>query len=569
MGESDSPDEHSLRSLGTDEHSLRSLGADQHSLRSLGAVPVAVGDDRLDGAPVVRNLGADWVVRAQDGDAAAVLREVEALLSLDPNPRDRAQAMYARALCLIAFDDLPGAIRACRALVGHCRTAGLDAAGLRGRAVLVDLLRRAGRLEEAIGQLARAMAMESTLTDLSQPDVQAALGALAVALRHCGVGEEADRLERRLASVEPELSLPQRSSRLSNLAFEHAGQAMEVSRRPPYAIDRLLLRQALVEIDRARELAAHGGYQVVTVESEVLHAFAEAATGDAESGLRRLRGLADVLDLGPEATSAQVFWVAGVVRALCRLGRAAEALREGRDAAARVGASARAAWGLSGERLMLSYELMRAENPDAERPGSATADYLGLGEQRTDTDITLLGALFRARVALLRNADERRILAREAASDALTGLVNRRGAIGAVADAAARPSPDAIALLLIDLDGFKEVNDSSGHLVGDGVLREVAGELRTAARQDDIVARWGGDEFVVIAVLDQERAVALADRLRERVRACAERIGAPGITASIGVVVRNGPIVTDQWLRTADEAMYRAKRAGGDATVCG
>lgn len=516
--------------------------------------------------------GADWVVRAQDGDAAAVLVEVDALLTLDPPPRQRAQALYVRTLCLVAFEDLRGAIRDCRRLVGHCHAAELEAGGLRAMALLVDLLRQTGRLEEAIDQLARAMALEPGLTDLHTPDVQAALGALAVALRRCGVAEEADRVERRLAGVEADLPLSQRVSRLSNLAFEHAGQAMEIARRPPFRIDERLLRRGLAEIRRARQLDVHGGYQVVAIEAEVLTGFFEAAVGDAETGLAALRTGTDVLAMGNEGTTAKVFWISGMVRALCRLDRHAEASELGRSAAARIGA---AKWsddpsaGPSGERLMLSYELMRAEHPLAEQPGSATAGYLALGEQRVDTDQTLLGALFRARVAILRGADERRQLAQAASVDALTGLVNRRGAAIAVNDAARRPAPEPVALLLVDLDGFKEVNDSRGHLAGDRVLGDVAGELRIAARSDDVVARWGGDEFVVIAVLDEERAVALADRLRDRVRGCALRIGCPTITASIGVAVRERPIAEEYWLHRADEAMYAAKRSGGDATRAG
>jgi diguanylate cyclase (GGDEF)-like protein len=600
--------------------------------------------------PRAAHAAADaWVVRAQDGDALAVLREVDAVLRLSPPPQERAQALYAKALCRVAFDDLPGAVKVCGELVTHCRNHGLAAAGLRALAVLVDLLRRIGRMEDAIEHLAAATALEPRLTDLSSPDVQVALGSLALALRHCGVAEEADRIEHRLAVVEAELPLSQRVSRLSNHAFEHAVEAMELARRPPFLIDERLLHQAVAEIDQARELTRQGSYRVVLIEADVLTAFAEAAAGDPEAGLCALRRHADVLTLGSEAMSAKVFWIAGLVRALCRQGRHEEAVRAGTAAAARIGILGMGsdtlpaalveslaepvperplvaaeplresagrpvsspllnpvaevldpelpvvdvpevdlpdealvddgpvewvpewalAWAQPSERLMLSYELMRAEHPMAEEQGSATAGYLWLAEQRVETDQALLAALFRARVALVRGADERRVLAQAASVDSLTGLVNRRGAAIAVADAARRPSPDLLALLLIDLDGFKEVNDSQGHLVGDGVLREVAGELRTAARLDDVVARWGGDEFVVIAVLDADRAVALADRLRERVRECAHRIGCPQITASVGVAVRDRAIDEQVWLRRADEAMYAAKRSGGDATVTG
>jgi diguanylate cyclase (GGDEF)-like protein len=214
--------------------------------------------------------------------------------------------------------------------------------------------------------------------------------------------------------------------------------------------------------------------------------------------------------------------------------------------------------------------VMRAEHPHVERAGTGTCEYLALAQERSGIDLVLVDALFRARVDLQRGADERKMLARAASLDSLTGLVNRRGAASAIADAAARPASEPVALLLIDLDGFKDVNDNRGHLAGDVVLQRVSVALRTAARLDDVVARWGGDEFVVVAVLDSDRAMALADRLRATIRdAAAAEAQTVLVTGSIGVAVREAPLDEETWLRRADEAMYAAKRAGGDTAVLG
>jgi diguanylate cyclase (GGDEF)-like protein len=510
-------------------------------------------------------IRSDWVVRAQDGEAQQVLAEIDlAIREGGLDPRSHTQALYARTLCELVLGDIPTAIQVARELRELCRELNLQAAGLRARALLVDLLRRDGQLEQAVEQLAHAVALEPALRDLTDPDVQSALGALAVALRLSGAAAEASRVEQRLTSVEGLLPVHQRVSRWSNLAFEHAARAMAAARQAPFVVDAGLIDLAVGEIENACLLADRDSYRVVTIEAEVLGALPAALTGDAAVGVAQLVECEEVLDRGPEATSAQLFWAVGMVRALVRLGRFHQAARIGAQGLALIRDLA-----TEGDRAILAYEVMRAEHPQVERAGSGTAEYVALTEDRVGTDFALVSALFRARVDLLRGADERRGLARAAELDILTGLVNRRGAATAIADAAAMPAREPVALLLIDLDGFKDVNDNSGHLAGDVVLQRVSGALRDAARVEDVVARWGGDEFVVVAVLDEDRALALADRLRETIRECAQGVSRMPVTGSVGVAVRSAPLDEQTWLRRADEAMYAAKRSGGDATVLG
>ena len=513
-------------------------------------------------------LGLDWTMRAQDGQAVEVRTEVQRTLARRVSPELRVRCLYALAIADLMLGDLPEAIGAARELASLCGELDLRPTGLRARALLVDLLRREGRLEQAVEQLAHAVALESELLDLSDPEVQGALGALAVALRLLGVGEEARRVERRLAEVEHDLPEHQRVARWSNLAFEHAVQAMSAARRPPYRVDGRLLARATEEIQRASALAGLTSYDIVSAEAAVLRALREAAVGDPRVSLRRLEACAGVLEHGPEAITAQLFWATAAVRARVRLGLHPEAAMLGRSMLARIRGSGR-----EGDRLVLAYEVMRAENPDVQHADSGTAAFVALSQERLGHDLALVGALFSARVDLLRGADERRVLARAAALDPLTGLINRRGAATAVADAAARPAREPVALLMIDLDGFKDVNDTHGHQEGDALLQRVSAALRTAARLEDVVARWGGDEFVVVAALDSDRALALAHRLRDTIRDCSGPPSGPAgglrVTGSIGVAVRTGPVDERSWLRRADEAMYSAKRSGGDATVLG
>ena len=154
---------------------------------------------------------------------------------------------------------------------------------------------------------------------------------------------------------------------------------------------------------------------------------------------------------------------------------------------------------------------------------------------------------------------------RQALTDLLTGLANREALAQATARAIAAPD-SAIALLLFDLDRFKEVNDTLGHHVGDRLLQVVADRLSGAVRSDDTVARLGGDEFGVLLtdVADAAAALETAHRLRSVV---ADSIVLEGVLvdvgASVGVaVVPEDGTVLDEMLQRADVAMYLAKETG-------
>jgi diguanylate cyclase (GGDEF)-like protein len=164
-------------------------------------------------------------------------------------------------------------------------------------------------------------------------------------------------------------------------------------------------------------------------------------------------------------------------------------------------------------------------------------------------------------------ADQQRLLAERLATladtDELTATLNRRALAarldGALADASfATP----VAVCIIDLDGFKEVNDSRGHDAGDAVLRAVAEALLTTARETDSVGRIGGDEFAVLLPGSAgDDAVRAAQRLCDAV-GVAGRLD--GVTASVGLAVADLPIPAAALLANADRTMYQAKHAGGN-----
>jgi diguanylate cyclase (GGDEF)-like protein len=160
-------------------------------------------------------------------------------------------------------------------------------------------------------------------------------------------------------------------------------------------------------------------------------------------------------------------------------------------------------------------------------------------------------------------------LTHQAFSDALTGLPNRSHLLeraGQAVDIAAATG-DRMALLLLDLDGFKQVNDTVGHHAGDELLQEVGVRLRATVRDDDLVARLGGDEFAVLlgSNPDEGRAVATAESIHRRL---SEPYLIDGRIVSIGASVGVALFPEDATdvatlLRAADAAMYRAKRGGG------
>jgi diguanylate cyclase (GGDEF)-like protein len=150
-----------------------------------------------------------------------------------------------------------------------------------------------------------------------------------------------------------------------------------------------------------------------------------------------------------------------------------------------------------------------------------------------------------------------------AATDPLTGIPNRRTLIERLSGAVESAEQEhRTVVCLVDLDGFKGVNDREGHAAGDAMLKAVASILGGALRETDTVARLGGDEFAVLAEVNETfTGEMLAERLRQAIALVGSR---SGVTASIGIAeVVPGEDVADLMHR-ADAAMYRAKAAGGD-----
>jgi diguanylate cyclase (GGDEF)-like protein len=206
-------------------------------------------------------------------------------------------------------------------------------------------------------------------------------------------------------------------------------------------------------------------------------------------------------------------------------------------------------------------------------PVAAAFGVAGVLQPRGQIDGVLLTALLliavlilvRQFLALRSNARllaeveaQREMLAHQATHDHLTGLANRKLLHARTAEAVERDDP--VALLIIDLDGFKQVNDGYGHAAGDEMLVRVADVLRAVTPPGMTAARLGGDEFAILLnpATDAEAAMAVADNVIARVAASDSRIG-----ASVGVAFEPaGRTTLSALLSDADAALYRAKAAG-------
>ncbi len=237
---------------------------------------------------------------------------------------------------------------------------------------------------------------------------------------------------------------------------------------------------------------------------------------------------------------------------------------------------ARAALGVDLENLVLVTDDDAAEDESGPAPlvrpirfGDKTLGRLALAprESTQEQDSELIDILAREIGGALRTAtlvEESRRLARH---DALTGLFNRRAFAETVQIEIQKCKRHSLpmAVLLLDIDHFKKINDTHGHAAGDTVLKVIGSTLKTLCRRSDVCARWGGEEFVmVLAHTEPEGSGTVAERVRATIESLEIKVGDVQIpvTASIGVTSLYASDSLDTFLDRADKAMYVAKTSG-------
>ena len=201
-----------------------------------------------------------------------------------------------------------------------------------------------------------------------------------------------------------------------------------------------------------------------------------------------------------------------------------------------------------------SMGVLHTTGPVDDLPDSATVDVLGL-----------VASQVAVRIGTLRSFAQVEL---QASTDSLTGLPNRRATSASIQRLLA--DNETVAVAMADLDRFKQLNDRYGHEAGDRALRIFAEAVRPALRDDDVIGRWGGEEFVLVlpGMSAVEAKVAL-DRVRTQLADACARAEAPAVTVSMGVVDSAHSTVSDELVRLADEALLAAKTQGRDRVVVG
>jgi diguanylate cyclase (GGDEF)-like protein len=370
------------------------------------------------------------------------------------------------------------------------------------------------------------------------------------------------------------------ADRISRALTELAGRAAGLSRGRPSGDELSQLGSAIDEISselttRMGELEAERGRF-----KETLQRYGEtlAATHDLDA----LVGA--VLDTAVQATRAR----GG--RLLLYDAERGEAVEQARIGTARGSRSdlpvvVAAGDGLEGDALA-SHEPRVAQVPRAVLAVPILREHHLLGlvtavdpEEGafSDDDVESLSALAVQAGVAIENARLHRVVERQAVTDALTGLANRRQfyeVLGREYERAQRFG-QPVSLILLDIDDFKQINDSRGHLAGDAVLHSVAATVAEVIREIDLAARYGGEEFaVLLPQTGPEGAANLAERLRSEIAARSIRFGTEeisGVTASFGVAAGPDEQMTQiDLIASADAALYQAKREGKNhVTVSG
>jgi diguanylate cyclase (GGDEF)-like protein/PAS domain S-box-containing protein len=228
---------------------------------------------------------------------------------------------------------------------------------------------------------------------------------------------------------------------------------------------------------------------------------------------------------------------------------------------------ARPAWSAAGLRAFLGVPILAGED----RVGALGFFMLSPDRRFTPRDLALAVSIGRQVGGAVQRARLHERLQQMAHIDSLTGLHTRRRffelAQGAFEQATRRG--ESIALLMLDVDGFKRINDRLGHIAGDQVLQKVAARCRSRLRGTDIIGRYGGDEFaVVLPGADPPHACRVAERLRVGVETAVPLRRPTAVTISLGIAVGDARSRSIEALvACADRALYEAKRAGGNRVV--
>ncbi|MFD9894286.1 diguanylate cyclase domain-containing protein [Amycolatopsis sp. NPDC059027] len=456
-------------------------------------------------------------------------------------------------------------------MLAHTRRHGLallraDAHALRGRRLVL-----AEQEDAALTEIARALAI---LDDSTIPDrgvgvrnwnrmQSTALIDCWIVLNQLGVYEAAEEVIGRAHQAIRESASPHEITlQLFNRVKMLLGWGLRLERVEQYEASAEKFRVAASMAEAAEGPFAESLFPrkagVAAVDQVGALAAALALNNPGEEHIERLEHLYSGLGFPYEKEVVAI----ALARCLDKAGRREEALDVLRTTKKAMAADI----SQPTMRLNVSRELARLDTtPDyASGASQSLIDYATTLEAEMWTLRESQIATLNARREHERLSAEHGAITQQALQDPLTGLPNRRALDEKLRMLSSSADAQPLAVALVDLDGFKGVNDQQSHAEGDNVLRVVASTLRDALRGDDVVARYGGDEFIVL--LPGAPASAAKMALGRAVKSVAQLPHhlSHGVTLSIGLVSLRPQERAEQVLARADAAMYEAKRGGGN-----
>ncbi len=583
------------------EHAEASLaGLDQAIAQ---AVALKLPDLRFE---ALIRLSTVLVNRGRSNDTEAVLAKMQAMVESGTDPRWRALWLHERGV----LERKRGNFEQSRALFEQARslfhTLGDAAMEAREMNSIGNLDGRTGRFSDAVAMHTEALAISRKVGD--KAETARSLRMLGVLYRNLDDEEQASRyllqaldyveernrreaiaLHGELIGAFTKLEQLDKAEYHGQLAVRLAEQSGSHPNRVNAYTRMAELRLLQGRIDEAERWVekANASYDHVAVRDQILvrisHLRVLAARNRTAQALTEATAvLVDVRNLGDRIIELSLLDLLSELQLRAGDAASAFATRKAHQALDKELAIDVAARKIALLESSLERQRTEAERQLLQRDNDIQA--LRLNRQRllgiallvvlatVLAIVTLLYARYRStlqhRNALQASRDE---LQRVANTDALTGLANRHAATRALDERLDR-IPEPFTVMLLDLDHFKRINDSHGHLAGDAVLREAAARMRRALPASALLGRWGGEEFIVI--LDNEpghEPAAIAEAVRAAVAAepvLYEATGIP-VTVSIGLATsfsRNG---IDALLAEADAALYSAKDSGRNRVVYG
>ncbi len=496
----------------------------------------------------------------QRGDHAGAVAAALRALPVAIGTGDRATTRYLRYTAAVALQESgrhADAVTHVHALLADLDRGSDPCWRAKGLALLAETSLALGEQNRAMDALAEGSWLLGSARGSvhgSGYNCTSATQAVALALRAAFLHEHADRLMMSLSLCDDpvnQLAVVQEAA----LLRAHWGAVLDLlGRGAETAVHyRVCIQRAL----RMRRLAQECGHEQMLVRAGVYEAWAWLRLGEPDVAAMLLRPLltADLL-AGQTVEGLLAHLVAGDLALRDGdLGAARSHLDMARGTALRTGQDIWAATATAS--LAGVDEVEFGQHPGIARWQWLARDALQRLWRDTEERFAALSARVRVRELLAQTA----AMGEAARRDPLTGLGNRQRLLDLL------DGPDGpVAVLFVDVDRFKSVNDTFSHEVGDEVLRQVATLLARQCRAGDVVVRYGGDEFVVVVADDPRGAAAVAERVHAAVRDHPWRRAAPGLAVSVSVGVATAPDLATA-LAAADGALYAAKRQGRDRVV--